>query len=95
MWLWDPKGIFTVKSCYNFLSFGGVRIQARDTVWHLKVPLKIRLFLWLIFQNKILTKDNLCKKGWQGCTLCPFCSHNESIHHLFFECAFADNFWQI
>jgi hypothetical protein len=31
----------------------------------------------------ILTKDNLKKGNWQGCSKCCFYDQDESIHHLF------------
>jgi hypothetical protein len=38
-----------------------------------KLPLKIKLFMWLIQQGAILTKDNLVKIKWQGDTRRHFC----------------------
>ena len=30
------------------------------------MPLKIRIFIWLILKNSLLTKYNLLKRGWKG-----------------------------
>jgi hypothetical protein len=30
--------------------------------WKAKIPLKVQIFMWLIQQEAILTKDNLAKK---------------------------------
>jgi hypothetical protein len=35
-------------------------------IWKVKIPLKIKIFMWLMNQNTILTKDNLLKRNWQG-----------------------------
>jgi hypothetical protein len=59
--------------------------------WKLKVPLKIRIFMWFLLNKAILTKDNLKKRNWQGCFKCCFCDHGETIHHLFFACPFEKN----
>jgi hypothetical protein len=55
-------------------------------IWKAKIPLKIKIFMWLVSQNVILTKDNLIKRRWKGNSSCAFCSENENGGHLFFEC---------
>jgi hypothetical protein len=36
----------------------------------MKVPLKIKIFMWFLHRREILTKDNLVKRNWQG-SECP------------------------
>lgn len=36
-----------------------------------------------------VTKDNLAKRKWKGNISCCWCSQDESIKHLFFECPMA------
>ena len=64
-------------------------------LWKLKLPLKIKVFLWLIHRGVILTKDNLAKRNWHGRMKCCYCSNNETIQHLFFECHNARLIWRI
>jgi hypothetical protein len=59
------------------------------TIWNIGVPPKIQLFLWLLSHNKLATFDNLNRKETSKPEQCCFCSENESIRHLFFECAVA------
>lgn len=47
------------------------------------MPLKIKVFLWLMFKNCTLTKDNLVKRHWVGDEKTHFCDAKESIDHLF------------
>jgi hypothetical protein len=42
--------------------------------------------------NAILTKENLAKRNWQGDKRCSFCTENENMTHLFFECGLLDIF---
>jgi hypothetical protein len=35
-----------------------------------KIPLKIKIWLWMIWQNAIATKDNLLKRNWQWRATC-------------------------
>lgn len=54
-----------------------------------KIPLKIRIFLWLVKQKKVLTRVNLSKNGWQGYVRCPFCGKSETVDYLSVQCSFA------
>jgi hypothetical protein len=35
-------------------------------VWQTKIPLKIRVFLWQILNDKIQSAEQLKKRNWQG-----------------------------
>ena len=61
----------------------------------MKVPLKIKIFMWFLHRKVILTKDNLTKRNWEGCKTCVFCDKDESIQHLFFECPLAKIVWHL
>jgi hypothetical protein len=90
--VWSLGKTFTVKSMYNSLmGASGIPVDCRT--WKLRVPLKIKIFLWYLKQGVILTKDNLAKRQWKGCTKCCFCENEESIQHLFFECPMARLMW--
>jgi hypothetical protein len=43
----------------------------------------------------ILTKDNRIKRNWLGSKKCVFCTQNETIKHLFFQCSFARSIWSV
>jgi zinc-binding in reverse transcriptase len=47
----------------------------------------------MTLNNKILTKDNLLKRGWQGDKHCIFCQQMEIVPHLFFHCPYIANLW--
>ena len=51
--------------------------------------------MWFLLNKVILTKDNLKKRNWQGCSKCCFCDQHETIQHLFFACPFAKILWRI
>ena len=34
----------------------------RKFIWKMKVPLKIKIFMWFIYRRVILTKDNLDRR---------------------------------
>ena len=74
--VWMKSRTFSVNAVYNNIMIEeGV---PRDiSLWKIKVPLKIKIFLWYLRQGVILTKDNLAKRQWKGCTDCCFCGVQE------------------
>jgi hypothetical protein len=61
-------------------------------IWKMKVPLKIKIFMWFFHRKVILTKDNLLKRNWNGNTSCCFCDKEETIQHLFFWVPLSENY---
>jgi hypothetical protein len=57
-------GCFTMKSVYNALTSNDSGPYHKK-VWKSKIPAKIKIFLWLVMNNAILTKDNMIKQNWQ------------------------------
>jgi hypothetical protein len=53
------------------------------------------VFLWLLSNNKLLTRDNLNKRKHLLDTCCLLCTGNESICHLMFDCYVANLFVDI
>jgi hypothetical protein len=92
IWKWSKNGQFTVKSVYKNICSNGVDRSFRH-LWKAKIPLKIKIWLWLIWHNAISTKDNMVRRGWIGSAKCQFCDENESILHLFFTCPAAKFVW--
>ena len=87
-WSLTTTGVFSVKSMYLDLIDTGPLSRSLH-LWKVKVPLRIKIFMWFIHKGLILTKDNLSKINWVGNTRSCFCDHNESIKHLFLECPLA------
>jgi hypothetical protein len=56
-------------------------------------PPRIIFFLWLLSNNKLLTRDNLEKRRKLDNVMCLFCNEKESVHHLFFDCVVARQAW--
>jgi hypothetical protein len=93
-WIWEKSGAFSVKSMYNHL-FSLERNNPKKALWKAKVPMKIKIFMWLVDAKAILTKDNLSRKNWQGDKRCFFCNTFESIEHLFFDCYMSRYVWSL
>jgi ribonuclease HI len=93
----DGTGYLTTKNVYNALATklwqknnGGVRRK----LWNWECPQKIKIFSWLLIEDKLLTWNNLLKRGWQGPRLCLLCRGNEEMGlHLFVQCPFIVSIW--
>jgi hypothetical protein len=91
---WTTSKKFSVKDMYNDLVLrSGTPVNC--WAWKVKIPLKIKMFIWYLKNGVVLTKDNLVKRQWKGCTKCCFCDVSESIQHLFFDCPMAKLMWGI
>jgi hypothetical protein len=92
-WLLDKKG-FSVKSMYK-----SYKISLTKTpywfIWKAKIPQRIRVFMWLILKNKILSKENLKRKNWQGNVNCDWCGCLETTKHVFHDCQVANFTWRV
>jgi len=62
-WNLDQAGVFTVKSHYLGLIHQNIP-NTNKKIWKLKIPLKIKIFLWYLKWGVILTKDNLARRNW-------------------------------
>jgi hypothetical protein len=90
--LWTANKAFPVKNLYNDIILReGAR--AKCWAWKAKFPLKIKIFMRFLQNGVMLTKDNLVKRRWKGCTKCGFCTQQETIQHLFFDCPMDRLVW--
>lgn len=64
-------------------------------LWKLKIPLKIKIFMWFLNKKVLLTRDNLAKRNWNGSKKCCFCDSEETVNHLFISCPFDRLVWRI
>ena len=95
IWQFTSDGIFTSQSMYKVISFRGVVPVFVPSIWDLKIPPRVHIFLWLLSKNKILTRDNLAKRQTLATESCLFCSEKETSQHLFFDCAVAQLLWSL
>lgn len=65
-------------------------------IWKLKVPPRVKLFLWQGEHNKLPTYDILKQRSMIDDSICRWCKQSEeSQTHLFFNCSFANLAWTI
>jgi hypothetical protein len=61
VWKWEKRGLLSVSFTYNHLNRNSHDVFHKQ-IWKVKFPLKIKVLMWLMFQNVMLTKDNPFKK---------------------------------
>ncbi|KAJ4808570.1 RNA-directed DNA polymerase (reverse transcriptase)-related family protein [Rhynchospora pubera] len=90
-WRWSPDGRFSVATTYKCLSTAGKLGSPLNWIWSLKAPPSLKLFLYLLSNDRLLTRQQLSKRGIMsqgGCALCDSDLLEDSLH-LFFECPFS------
>jgi hypothetical protein len=53
VWVLEKSGKYTSRSMYRFLSHRGVVNGRMKRLWKSKMPMKIKVFMWLSFQDRI------------------------------------------
>jgi hypothetical protein len=95
VWKCNADGVFTVKSYYNFINDSGIRCAFTRIIWKAKIPEKVKIFIWLVTKNRILTIENLKKRGWVGRDSCSLCNEAEETNfHILITCPFTQSLWQ-
>lgn len=85
---------FSVKSLYKQMCNSEINYPSQR-IWKAKIPPKVKVFMWLIDQNAILTKYSLSKRNWHGDLRCKLCTKHETINHLFFYCTMDKYVWSL
>lgn len=93
-WKWTPAGDFSCASTYKISHHTWEIALNHNFLWKLKIPMKVRIFIWLMIENKILTQEVLQN---QGCTVqpsCHLCNMNclEILYHIMWSCPYASAF---
>jgi hypothetical protein len=91
IWKFTSNGVCTSQSLYKIINFRGVIPVHVLNVWSIKIPPRVQFFLWLLANNRVLTRDNLAKRQEVTNKRCFLCDEKESSQHLFFDCVVAKN----
>lgn len=89
IWKHESKGVYSASSLYGIVNFMWVIPINIPAVWKINVPPIIHIFLWLLINNKLLTRDNFNKRQHVPDLTCA-----ESTSHLFLECVVTHEIWR-
>ncbi len=85
--------MFDVRSLYSTLR-ESLALAFPWKIWHTKAPQRACFFVWTAAWNKILTCDNLSKRGYTLTSWCCMCCCNgETVDHLLLHCPAAGVLW--
>jgi ribonuclease HI len=96
-WGWGQTGVYSAKQGYLQMQSKKDSVHPEGVwkqIWECFSIPKINFFFWTLFQNKILTGENLCKRNILGPHRCVFCKKAlETTVHIFLECEYAQKTW--
>ena len=73
LWKETKDGIFSVKSLYSALVSRIIVQFPNSIIWSPYVPTKVGFFAWETSWGKVLTLDQLKKRGWTLANRCFIC----------------------
>ncbi|XP_028093960.1 uncharacterized protein LOC114294059 [Camellia sinensis] len=95
IWKGSPGREFTVSFVYEMLQDNENRADDWSWVWKLRLPQKLKGFLWTVLHGKLLTNQMRLKRGLTDTPHCLRCNGVEDMNHLFRECYIAKEVWLI
>lgn len=64
-------------------------------LWSVKVPTKIRIFLWRLARQSLATTDVLDHTNMKAENICALCGAQDSCRHALLECNIARCVWAL
>jgi hypothetical protein len=107
---WNPAkhGTFSMRSAYQVewefqyrqkiqpTSSSSNQVDVWDSVWNLKCPAKIKIFIWRALHSAIPCRAILAAKHIKVKSHCPPCNKGvDNIIHLLFQCEKAEEVWKM
>ncbi|GJY52428.1 zinc finger, CCHC-type containing protein [Tanacetum coccineum] len=88
----NGEGVFRVKDARMLLDESFLPKDSTATRWVKSIPIKINVFAWKVYLDRLPTRLNLMKRGvLVPSLLCPVCNaDHEDTSHLLFSCSLAN-----
>jgi hypothetical protein len=81
IWHFNSSDRYSVQSLYVVVNDRGISQAYTRVMWKIEVPPRLHIFLWLLANDKILTRNNLAKRRHVEDGSCLFCADLESASH--------------
>ena len=62
-------------------------------LWEVKMPLKIKVFLWMLWHDRVQIGEQLKIRKSKHSEFCKYCRRLETRDHLFFNCYITQVIW--
>jgi hypothetical protein len=94
MWTWGDCSISLIAKNVNQALvekfWSPINVSWCQKIWKGDCPIKLKLFTWLLIENKLLVWEKLQSCGWEGPSRCILCKqHSKTIPHIFYMCSFT------
>ncbi|KAL4283171.1 hypothetical protein GQ457_16G011860 [Hibiscus cannabinus] len=103
-WRWESNRNFTVRSAYKALSadtttplvaFSTNNSACWSRIWKLSVQQRVRIFLWLVLHQRIMTNVERKRRHLATSDVCAsYQSEAETIIHVLRDCPRARQVWE-
>uniref|UniRef100_A0A8I6XL94 Reverse transcriptase zinc-binding domain-containing protein n=1 Tax=Hordeum vulgare subsp. vulgare TaxID=112509 RepID=A0A8I6XL94_HORVV len=88
----SPSGEFSVSSAYQALCRRPV-LPWLSPLWKAPMPMKIKIFVWQLLRDRLLSGTEVLKRHGPGNGLRPLCHVPETGMHILFSCVAAQALW--
>ncbi|KAA3476291.1 putative LRR receptor-like serine/threonine-protein kinase [Gossypium australe] len=98
IWARSGTGSFSIRSAYWTLKENSWRPKDDNwkVVWKYQGPQRVRIFLWLVANQRLLTNSERSRRGIAHSIACPRCGHNpKDIMHVLRDCLMARDTWML
>lgn len=109
VWNFTKHGFYYVRSAYYIAqemikelhqnkTGSSSRVDSPDLnwIWQLRVPNKIKVFVWRFVKHSLPVFTALSRRGIDINTCCPVCKMScETLPHLFRDCDYARLYWAL
>ncbi|KAJ9691054.1 hypothetical protein PVL29_013294 [Vitis rotundifolia] len=96
IWTASKDGVFSIKSLYSMLEEGGSSLFPSKSIWRVRVPTKVAFFAWEASWGKVLTLEQLQRRGFSMANRCFLClSEVETVDHLLLHCGRTRTLWNL
>ena len=93
-WKLKNNGLFTVNSLYRSLTGYHNENNCFRCLWTTQTPLKTKVHMWPSRHDRLLTADNLTKRGIHISSLCMFCGDDPKTNvQIFLQCPTTLELW--
>ena len=96
IWTASKDGVFSVRSLYSMMEPGGLSLFPSERIWRARVPPKVAFFAWEASWGKVLTHEQLQRRGFSLANRCFLClSEEETVDHLLLHCIKTRVLWNL
>ncbi|XP_031101801.1 uncharacterized protein LOC116005700 [Ipomoea triloba] len=94
-WPLSNSGSVSVASAFSFISGYDEAKDSHSWIWKITCVERVRLFIWKVAVNGLLTNAERFRWGLSPNAECPRCgAQEESTDHLLRQCDFAKECWE-